>query len=309
MKLTRDQVPAAAWQALAQGAVFHVWADRRRFEISGKGAAQCLQGLVTCDVLAAADGTMLFGALLTPKGMIVTPLWITRHEPTRFLIEAPAAAGSTLADALRRSLPPRLCRWQDVSAQTATVGVYGAGAAVPGRLEGALPCVARGAPGVEVCVGTGRAAEIRAGLAAEGLFEAPAAQLEACRILAGIPALGAEIDDRTLPQEVRLDELGAVSYTKGCYVGQETVARLHFRGHANRRLAALLLTDDPGAPPLQLLDAGRPVGRLTSAAWTEDAGGWFCLAVVRRELEAGREVRLENGVAGRLRLDEWRRPA
>ena len=63
--------------------------------------------------------------------------------------------------------------------------------------------------------------------------------LHAARLLAGWPALGAEIDERTLPQEVRYDEIGGVSYTKGCYTGQETVARLHFRGHTNRELRGL----------------------------------------------------------------------
>ena len=62
---------------------------------------------------------------------------------------------------------------------------------------------------------------------------------EAARILAGWPRLGAEIEERTLPQEVRYDEIGGVSYTKGCYTGQETVARLHFRGHTNRELRGL----------------------------------------------------------------------
>src|SRR5204863_149594 len=72
-------------------------------------------------------------------------------------------------------------------------------------------------------------------LAAAGAVEAEPAMLELARILAGWPRLGAEVDDKTIPQEVRFDEIGGVSYTKGCYTGQETVARLHFRGHANRQ--------------------------------------------------------------------------
>ena len=72
--------------------------------------------------------------------------------------------------------------------------------------------------------------------------------MQAARILAGWPALGAEIDERTLPQEVRYDEIGGVSYTKGCYTGQETVARLHFRGHPNRELRGLWWRSDEPEP-------------------------------------------------------------
>src|SRR5262249_24994082 len=68
------------------------------------------------------------------------------------------------------------------------------------------------------------------------------------RLLGGWPTLGVEIDEKTLPQEVRYDEIGGVSYTKGCYTGQETVARLHFRGHTNRELRGLRWK---GTPPLE----------------------------------------------------------
>src|ERR1051325_7798491 len=78
-----------------------------------------------------------------------------------------------------------------------------------------------------------------------GAIEAEPAMLELARILAGWPRLGAEVDEKTIPQEVRFDEIGGVSYTKGCYTGQETVARLHFRGHANRALRGLLFNSEP----------------------------------------------------------------
>jgi folate-binding protein YgfZ len=71
---------------------------------------------------------------------------------------------------------------------------------------------------------------------------------QAARILAGWPQRGAEIDEKTLVQEVRFDENGGVSYEKGCYTGQETVARLHFRGHTNRDLRGLVWTDPPVIP-------------------------------------------------------------
>ena len=112
--------------------------------------------------------------------------------------------------------------------------------------------------------------------------------LHAARILAGWPALGAEIDEKTLPQEVRYDEIGGVSYTKGCYTGQETVARLHFRGHTNRELRGIAWRE-PGAPEGRSVLAGeKEVGTVRSML-TVDAHT-LGLAIVRREVEPGAEV-------------------
>jgi folate-binding protein YgfZ len=112
--------------------------------------------------------------------------------------------------------------------------------------------------------------------------------LQAARVLAGWPALGAEIDGKTLPQEVRLDQLGGVSYTKGCYVGQETVARVHFRGHPNRELRGLRW-DTPA--PLQdrsIVAAGKDVGTVRTTRQLPDRR--LGLAPVRREVGLGDQV-------------------
>src|SRR6185369_13808882 len=104
------------------------------------------------------------------------------------------------------------------------------------------------APFAGLAVGATEALEaFTARLARAGAAEGTEDDLHAARVLAGWPRLGREIDERTLPQEVRYDEIGGVSYTKGCYVGQETVARLHFRGHTNRELRGLAWN---GAEPL-----------------------------------------------------------
>jgi folate-binding protein YgfZ len=124
--------------------------------------------------------------------------------------------------------------------------------------------------------------------------------LELARILAGWPRLASEVDEKTIPQEVRFDEIGGVSYTKGCYTGQETVSRLHFRGHPNRHLRGLLFETDPPATPASGWSAvtheERDVGRVTSIAWLPDGGGsvlgrWIGLAIVRREVPLGATVR------------------
>ena len=134
---------------------------------------------------------------------------------------------------------------------------------------------------------------------AAGARAADPGALELARIVAGWPGLVSEVDEKTLPQEVRLDELGGVSYTKGCYTGQETVSRLHFRGHPNRLLRGLEFDDEPQLAESQAVSrAERAVGRVSSVAWlpeggtlTPPPGRWIGLAVLRHEVEPGAVVR------------------
>jgi folate-binding Fe-S cluster repair protein YgfZ len=101
-----------------------------------------------------------------------------------------------------------------------------------------------------------------------------------------------------------------VSYTKGCYIGQETVARLHFRGHANRRLVAVDLAAEPPSLPADLAQAGKPAGRLTSAAWSDALARWIGLAVVRREVPEGAALDVAGEPAAAVvRGDRWIRAA
>lgn len=314
-------------RALEEGVIACWRADVTHFRLTGPGRIACLQGLVTCDVEHAGEGAHLFGALLTNKGMVVTPMWITRL-PGEIVVEVPAAGATGLEETFTRSLPPRLCRYVDVTTETASVGIYGAQAeAMLGRVFRDLTppppasaaattaagkplivthAVVRGVPGFDCVVSAAHAAALLEELRAMGAVPASPALLEECRILAGIPRLGAEIDDKTLPQEVRLEELGALSYTKGCYLGQETVARLHFRGHANRLLASVVLERAPGSPlPLALARDEKPVGRLTSAAWSDVVDGYVGLAVIRREVNDGGEVVLPDGSHGIVHHTKW----
>ena len=307
MKVPRDAVSPAEWQALEQRTVVHVRAGEARFAVMGTGALACLQGLLTCDLDKAPDGSRLFGALLTNKGMIVTPLWIERQTAERFIIEAPAAGGPALREIFAKSLPPRLCTWQETSAVTTGVGWYGAhlGDNAIG-FPGAVRAVARGISGLEGAL-AGDAAEALVGkLLRGGAVRASDALMESCRIFAGIPALGSEIDGKTLPQEVRGDELGAISYTKGCYLGQETVARLHFRGHPNRRLSLLVLDAEPDALPADASLDGKAVGRLTSAAWSDELDAWAGQAVLRRDIDDGATLQV-GGTVAVVRVERWLR--
>jgi folate-binding protein YgfZ len=320
-RLERDAVPAEVVDQLRAGAIVAP-VDVGVIELtgSGTGAVTCFQGLLTNDLEKPGDGAFVYGALLTPKGMIVVDGWAARlGSRVRFTV---AAEGRERATAiLQRSIPPRLARFEDRTDPLAVL-----------RVAGALSAAVIGAAGFPVPPGSSRAIEGKAGdIAVEVaradeqapfVFQITAAAerrgdllerlgdagahmvtkdaFELARILAGWPRLASEVDDKTIPQEVRFDEIGGVSYTKGCYTGQETVSRLHFRGHPNRHLRGLLFESDPPAAPAEgwtaVTQDERDVGRVTSLAWLPDGGGsvlgrWIGLAIVRREVPVGAIVR------------------
>jgi folate-binding protein YgfZ len=279
------------------------------FRIEGPGALQCMQGLLTNDLQKPGDSSLVYGALLTPKGMIVVDGWVLRHGDALTML-VPGRAHAAAVDILRRSLPPRLARVSDRTGLDHAAWLLGAHAfealvraglgplpescgrvsAVSMGDEPLLVALApEGAPFTAVTTGSaGAVARFGAAVQSAGAAAGQPADLEASRILRGWPALGAEIDDRTLPQEVRYDEIGGVSYTKGCYTGQETVARLHFRGHTNRELRGLywrgaaLLADD------RIVQGDREVGTLRSVLRLDDR--MLGLAPIRREVQPGDTV-------------------
>src|SRR5947209_4130703 len=287
--------------------------------LTGPGAVTCFQGLLTNDVELPGDGSFVYGALLTPKGMIVVDGWAARIDTT-VTYTVPADGRDRALAIFTRSVPPRLARVTDGSADLVTYRVAGpralavAGAAglalpnAPGRvLRGGTPDgveTARGTDGapfvLQITAPAPAAALLADRLRTAGAVPAGPAALELLRVLAGWPRLGAEMDEKTIPQEVRFDEIGGVSYTKGCYTGQETVARLHFRGHANRQLRGLLFDPEPPAAPAQgwtaVVHLDHDVGRVTSLAFVPEAGvsgagRWIGLAVIRREVAPGAMVR------------------
>ena len=124
----------------------------------------------------------------------------------------------------------------------------------------------------------------------DGAASIDEAELERLRILARTPRLGRELDDRVLPAEAGLEQR-AISFTKGCYPGQEPVARLHFRGHPNRGLRVVVLEDgELPAYDAELVHDGKAVGRITSAARDAERG-MVALAYVRREVPRRRRAR------------------
>ena len=333
-----DDDDEAGDRALHEGAGLVERGDRGRLSLSGPKAAELLTGLVTNDVLALAPGAGLYAGMLTAKGKIVADVRILAGvgAPDRLLVDAPPRAVDALLATIRKYVNPRLAPYRDERATLAMLGVYGprareaiaaatgADAETLGALaphhhltvappveEGVLAVV--GTSGVtivrspallvdgwDLVVDAALADTLRARLAEAGAMPVGTAVWEVARVEAGRPEWGVDMDDATIPQEANFDELDAISYTKGCYTGQETVARIHVRGHVNRHLRHLRVDGD-AIPPrgAELVDdAGKALGDVRSAVRSPRAGT-IAIAMVRREVVPGTvlRVRWEGGEA------------
>jgi len=319
LTLGPTDLPESETVAVLDGAILAT-ADVAPLEIGGPGAVTCMQGILTNDVEKPGDGSYSYGAVLTPKGMIVSDLWFARTAGGVSL-RVPRARLSALRDVLVRSLPPRLARVTDLSADHVVQHLAGpealavagrAGLAVPeeGRIAsavigGMMAVVARPeqAPfALEILTSGANAGSLRARLVNAGAHDGSPTALAFARIISGWPGIDAEIDERTLPQEVRLDEHGGVSYTKGCYVGQETVARMHFRGHANRMLRGLVWEDEPDPGDPAVMQDEKPRGRVSSLAWVPSLDRWIGLGILRREVDFDEPVVAAGHLARALAL-------
>lgn len=301
--LRKEDVPDREASAVLDGALVAEPAVAT-VELTGPGAVACLQGLLTNDVEKPGEGSFVYGALLTPKGMIVCDLWAAR-ERGGVRLTVPRHGLGSLTATFQRSLPPRLARAADRTGDIVTLRLAGpralelaakAGLAIPAEGREATAIVGEGACSVarphggapfalQITAPATRGDAVRRHLVTAGCSAGGPAALELARILAGWPRLGAEIDDRTLPQEARFDEIGGVSYTKGCYTGQETVARLHFRGHTNRSLVGLSWQATPDFGITDVLQGNSRRGRVTSIAWLAPLEQYVGLAMLRRETE------------------------
>ena len=166
------------------------------------------------------------------------------------------------------------------------------------EVDGVHTLAVRTEHGVDLICDAADTERLHAALRGRGATEVSVAAAECLRVERGRPRYGVDMDDTTIPQEAGLNAR-AVSFTKGCYVGQETVARLHYKGKPNRHLRGLRLSA-PACTGDQLQLAGRPVGRLGSVALSP-ALGPIALALVRREAEPGAVLDVgEDGVTARV---------
>lgn len=288
----------------------------RHLRVAGAKAGEVITGLVTNDVLSLPVLGGQYAAALTPKSRVVADLRIVRLEPETYLVSADAACFDGWFGIVKKFVNPRLAAYA-VDPRT-SVGVYGAGAdallraLVPGgALPADAPYAAHGAmiagapvvlvrspalgdvPGLEVLVEDAHAPRVQEAVRGAGAVVGGLALWEVARIEALRPRCGVDMDETTLPQEANLDALGAISFSKGCYTGQETVARIHFRGHVNRHLR-LLRADGGVQRGAVLTDAeGAEVGEVRSVGVSPTLGV-VALGMVRREIAPGTALRSDG---------------
>ncbi len=261
---------------------------RRIAWIEGPDAGALLHGLLTADVAALGVGGATRALVLTTHGHVVAQMAVARtgdDEYTLLLDAPPARDGVAVIAAHHVSEHAEVMGPEDALVLVATADLApvlaGAGElTVPGAIPGTIEVLADD----PAAIAAGR-----------GIALARDDVLEALRVERCAPLIGVDTGDGTLVQEARLDD--AVSFGKGCYLGQETVARLHYRGRPNRRLARIALEGPVATGAVITGDAG-PAGEVTSIA--EVPGhGWMALGMVRREVHDGAPVDA-GGTPGRV---------
>ena len=284
--------------------------DRAKLRLTGADRVRFLNGQVSNDVRRATADASVYTGVMTIKGKLCADAFV-HVDGESLLVDAEPA--------LREALTARLERYiiaDDVQLEDVTDGLgllhlldYAADTGSPhaepvaALLRELAPDVravrsARlGRPGLDLFLPASRSDEVRARVHAAGFTLLNEDGAESLRISAGVPRWGAELDENTLPAEAGIEER-AVSYTKGCYIGQEIVSRIKSVGHVNRSLCGVLALDaSPLYPGMALFPAGadaapgpdaKPVGRLTSAASSSGHGGaaYLALGYVRRGWEA-----------------------
>ncbi len=338
--------PAREYRAAVQGCGV-VWReDRRLLRVYGRAPAQMLNGILTCRVPeppvgvggggeggrepgGALAGDAVYGAILTPRGRMVTDLatlWLGAGGEEGLGLSVATCGVEAVLGHFSRFLPPRLARVEDLGDRTGLLTVLGPGAGdAVAAVFGVAPAdgfvLADGGPwsgGSEAGCGSpdgvlvARAVEqvpswdvwlSAAGMEAawDRLGQAGAVPVgrgawDTLRVEAGYPAFGVDMDETTIPVEAGLVDR-AFDHGKGCYTGQEVIVRIRHRGRVNWHLRALRFGEAAARPGDELFEAGgeKARGRVTSVAQSPRFGQAVGLGYVRREVEPPAALRLGSG--------------
>ena len=300
--------PDAEYEAAKNRVGISDLSDRGKLRLSGKDHLKFLQGMLTNDVMKLLEGDGMYAAILTVKGRMLSDMRVYR-ETESILLDLEPGLNKKVGEILTRY---RLSYKATIDDVTDTVGLL----SVHGPLSRGLVIAAAGSENIPVnefghtspAIG-GRDVKVvklnRTGSdgydiyapaeslpdvwnvlmekgKAHGIVPVGRAALETLRIEAGIPVYGTDMDEDTIPIEAGI--WNALSFEKGCYVGQEVVARIKWRGHVNRHLSGLVLHD--GMIPLkgsEIFSGGKKIGYVTSAVESPALGKPIALGYVRRE--------------------------
>jgi folate-binding protein YgfZ len=321
-------VSDAAYQSARRHAALVDRSDRGRLVVTGPDRALYLQGLLTNDIVALNAGQGCYAAYLTPQGRMIADLFVYELGDL-MLLSTPLAAKDTVLAKLEQFIFTEDVKLGDVTGSFAQMAVVGpdAAAALARVLEGATDAaltlagllehgnmrarfaeqpviVTRvtdtGEPGFDVYVETAHAAALRSALTAAGVAALDRDTAEAIRIEAGVPRFGRDMDADTIPLEAGI-ETRAISFSKGCYVGQEVIIRVLHRGHGRiaRKLMGLRINSgDVPTAGTPVRDGTRDIGRVTSSALSPAVKQPIALAYLHRDfLTPGTTVSVDGATA------------
>jgi folate-binding protein YgfZ len=311
--MTSIDTLAADYRAITEGCGLLDRSERGKLALSGADAVMFLQGQISNDVEALSPGTGCYAAFLTPKGKMLGDVRVLRTED-ELLLDTERVALQALFNMIRRFSLGYQVELHKRTLERGMLSLLGPEAAeLAGALalpedehaHAVLQVPGTGLPvravrtdvGVDLMCDAADTSALRAALEAAGAVAVGDEAAECLRVERGRPRYGIDLDDTVIPQEAGLNER-AVSFTKGCYVGQETVARLYYRGKPNRQLRGLRLSGPPEAGD-ELHFKGRVVGRVSSVA-ASPRFGTIGLALVRREAPPGVTVSVGDTVTAEV---------
>jgi len=320
MALADTDVLGADYRTLKEACGLVDRSERGKLALTGNGAVEFLNGQVTNELADLHPGEGLYAAFLTHKGKMLGDLRILAvagdeaSAPIDLWLDTERVALQALFDMIRRFKVGYEVELHKRTVERGLLSLIGPEAAVVlgggGSELGRLAEAEHASAAVEVdgvsalAVGTDVGIDLICdaadtetlgdALLARGASPVALPAAECLRVELGRPRYGIDMDETTIPQEAGLNER-AVSFSKGCYVGQETVARLHYRGKPNRHLRGLRLSA-PGTTGDEVKLGERAVGRLASAVVSPDLGP-IALALVRREAEPGATVNVGDAGA------------
>lgn len=277
---------------------------REQLRVTGEDRVSFIHGMVTQDITGLPEGAWAYAALCTAKGAMVADARVIKLA-TEVLLDTEPGYGARLNEHLQKFLISENAEIVDVSSERAVLAVIGPSSAeavkklglpVPEgtqvvEAEGTLVLGhgLYGVPAYELFVSRGRAAEVKQKLA---LPEIGAEAFELLRVEAGVGRMGVDMEETTIPLEANLER--GISYNKGCYIGQEVIARATFRGAVNKKLMGLKFDAALPARGAELRKNGKVIGRVTSVVESPTHGKIGLGYVHRTLLDAGTELEVAD---------------
>ncbi len=293
----------AGYEAARSAAAFFPVSDGGRFRMLGPDAQDFLHRMVTNDIKSLTPGQGVYATILDINGRMTADLFAWLLDLDNILIETAASAQNILMATLDKYIIMEQVELEEARTTLALVTVQGPKAheLVEEAVNAPIPMLEPGEAwesgpdalnmvvgmrdrsgmgGVDIYVPADRQGWLQDALRVGGVPEGDPDTLETLRIEAGIPKWGHELDETVIPLEANLEGSG-VSFTKGCYPGQEIIARIHSRGAPARHLAGIRFSDGSPSPGAEVLSGDQPIGKVTSAALSPSLGG-LALAYLKK---------------------------